>query len=159
MTREWRGEGGSQHSRNMMKSIMNSPKWLTCGQRPNLDLTLRKEQVYYRKPSIQRWGSQERGESSFRFLTLLTLLLCRGMLAALLWWLAWEHIKTLLPPFDRRFRYKKRFYSVLISFLEREKICCSWIFIEALPCFVETAVHCISSNEWQFKEVCKIPAP
>ena len=78
--------------------------------RPKLGLTLGKQQVYYRK--LRDDARKSRG-SSFRFLTL-TILLISGF-ALLLCSLAWEHIKTLLPAFARRFCYKKRVATVFWS--------------------------------------------
>ena len=85
------------------------------------------------------------GKAFFRFLTL-TLLLESGF-ALLLWlWLAWEHMKTLLPPaFTRRFRYKKGSTVFLKTPLQFNF---HW---GERPCF--GSAHCTSTNELHFKEV------
>ena len=106
--------------------------------RPKLGLTLGKQQVYYRK--LRDDARKSRG-SSFRFLTL-TILLISGF-ALLLCSLAWEHIKTLLPAFARRFRYKKgwlEFFDLIDTEAgdDRKKnpLQLNFHWGGALPCFV-----------------------
>ena len=128
--------------------------------RPKLGLTLGKQQVYYRK--LRDDARKSRG-SSFRFLTL-TILLISGF-ALLLCSLAWEHIKTLLPAFARRFRYKKgwlEFFDLIDTEeagddrVARKKtpLQLNFHWGEAWPCFV-AAVHCISTYEWHWMKFAK----